>query len=329
MSDEHLSSLAARIAASRKVSEDDVLAMRRLVYSNPLVSEQDAHLITMLDDQLVEAHPTWTAFLSELVCDYLVHQELPEGYVNETKAQWLIQHISANGFLKSDTELELLINVMECARRVPHALTAFALAQVKTAVLDGEGPLAHGGILQQGKITAGEVNLLRRILSAASGEAQIAISRHEAEVLFELHDATCDADNDPEWNTLFIQSIAQYLMSLSLHEPPTFEEALRREKWLMDQPQNLNTQSMGGFFGRMFSGSLSAFRQSQSELNNVDQSGVIATAENITQDEAVWLIERIMQDGQVSLLERQLLAYIHQSKPPMHIALENFIQQVA
>jgi hypothetical protein len=329
MSDEHLSSLAARIAASRRVSEDDVLAMRRIVYSSPIVSEQDAHLITMLDDQLVDAPPSWSTFLSELVCDYLVHQELPEGYVNEAKAQWLIQHISANGFLKSDTELELLINVMECARRVPHALTAFALAQVKIAVLDGEGPLAHGGILQQGKITIGEVNLLRRILSAASGEAQIAISRHEAEVLFELHDATCDADNDPEWNTLFIQSIAQYLMSLSLHEPPTFEEALRREKWLMDQKESVNAQTLGGFFGRMFSGSLSAFQHSQSEANYLDRSSATATAEKITQDEAVWLIDRIMQDGQVSMLERQLLAYIHQSKPPMQPTLENFIQQVA
>jgi hypothetical protein len=329
MSDEHLSSLAARIAASRKVSEEDVLAMRRLVYSHPLVSEQDAHLITMLDDQLVEAPSSWSAFLSELVCDYLVHQELPEGYVNEAKAQWLIQHISANGFLKSDTELELLINVMECARRVPHALTAFALDQVKIAVLEGDGPLARGGILQKGKITQGEVNLLRRILSAASGEAQIAISRHEAQVLFELHDATCHANNDPTWNELFIQSIAQYLMSLSLHEPPTFEEAVRREKWLMDQSKNLNAQSLGGFFGRMFSGTLSAFRNSQPETNVVDQNYLATQAENITHDEAVWLIERIMQDGQVSVLESQLLAYIHQCKPNMHPTLDTFIQQVA
>jgi hypothetical protein len=325
MSDEYLSSLAARIAASRKVSAEDVMMMRKQVYSCELIKEQDAHVIALLDDNLVEADPSWTVFLSEVICDYLVHQEMPEGYVNATKADWLINHISANGHIKSDTELELLIKVIESARRVPHTLTAFALNQVKSAVLDGEGPLARGGMLQKGKITKGEACLIKRIMTAASGEAQIAISRHEAEILFDLHEATVDSDNDPEWNDLFIKSIAQYLMSLSLHEPPTFEEAVRREAWLSQK-----TEGLGGFFGRMFTGSLSAFRHSQSDENTLsDSEAQRKAAEKITESEAIWLIERIMKDGGVSVLETQLLNYIRDEKPDLHPVVEAMIQEVA
>ncbi len=324
-----ISALCAHMAASRCAKLDDVLTMRRVIYAKSLISEQDATLVLSLDDSLVDVDPSWSEFLTEVICDYLVHQQLPEGYVDENKAQWLVRHVSANGFVKSDTELELLIKVIEAARRVPHALTAFALEQVKKAVLDGEGPLARGGLLQKDRVTASEVTLLRRILTAASGEAQIAISKIEAEILFEIHDKTRDANNDPEWQDLFVRSLAQYLMSISLYQPPSFEEAVRREKWLAEQ-----TPHVGGFFSRMISGSMAALSYGHSTSDNgalnIDRNASLAEAGKVTESEALWLIERIMKDGQVSELENRLLDYIQREQPDLHPTLTQMMSsQVA
>ena len=60
----------------------------------------------------------------------------------------------------------------------------------------------------------------------------VAITRSEAELLFDIADATNEAENDPAWTDLFAKAIANAIMAASGYSAPNREEALRREAWL-------------------------------------------------------------------------------------------------
>ena len=62
-------------------------------------------------------------------------------------------------------------------------------------------------ILEDGVIDASEVTKLREILYADD-----MIDRDEAELLFELNDATTGKDNASEWEKFFVASLVKYLL---------------------------------------------------------------------------------------------------------------------
>ena len=98
-----------------------------------------------------------------------------------------------------------------------------------------------------------ETELVRRMLYAFGGDANIAITRQEAEILFDINDATAEAENHPAWSDLYVKALASFLMATSGYQAPTRQEALRREAWL-DTP----TAGVGGFMSQMLAGSLNA-----------------------------------------------------------------------
>jgi hypothetical protein len=62
-------------------------------------------------------------------------------------------------------------------------------------------------LLVDGIIDAAEVNELKEILYADG-----VIDTEEAEFLFEINDAVSGKENDPSWETLFIDAITSYLL---------------------------------------------------------------------------------------------------------------------
>jgi len=62
-------------------------------------------------------------------------------------------------------------------------------------------------LLADGIIDAAEVNELKEILYADG-----VIDSEEAEFLFEINDAVSGKENDPSWETLFIDAITSYLL---------------------------------------------------------------------------------------------------------------------
>src|SRR6185295_9949435 len=160
-----------------------------------------------------------------------------------------------------------------------------------------EGPLlrSNGGGLEKGRISAGEVALLRRILYAAGGEGNVAITRTEAEALFDINDACRDGQNDPSWTDLFAKAVAASVMTVSGFVPASREDAARREAWLASEPAAMN--AVGGFIGRMF-GSKPAFGSWKNDglddwraLNSRVEAEE-RSAEVVTEAEATWLAER-------------------------------------
>jgi hypothetical protein len=200
--------------------------------------------------------------------------------------------------------------------------------------VDGDGPLANGRSLERGRVSRDEVDLMRRILYACGGDGNVAITRPEAEVLFDINDATASADNDPAWSELFVKAIANFMMAASGYSVPAREEALRREKWL-DAPSG----GVADFFGRMAAGGLrgffKAYREPDHDIEaawaerNARQSSATAAAETISAHEAEWLARRIGRDGVLHENEKALLRFVRDEAPAVHPSLRSLINKAA
>ena len=171
-----------RMAGVGRISAEDVLTLRRKVFTDGVVQPREAEWLFALNDTCHDNAPEWPAFFVEALVDYTVHQAEPHGYVSPENGQWLVDRISRSGVVKTRTELELLLKVLEQSRQSPDSLVGFALSQVKVAVVEGSGPVRSGASLQPGRIGKAEVELLRRILYAAGGDGNIAVTRTEADI---------------------------------------------------------------------------------------------------------------------------------------------------
>jgi len=313
-----------RIIGKDRLTADDVLAIRRQIYPDGVIGPREAEWLLALDAACPDFDPSWPVLFVEALTDFVVHQMEPAGFVSHENAAWLMAKLGADGRIASATELELLVKILESATACPPQLSAYALAQVKEAVVSGEGPLRHGQSLAPGRVTAGDVDLLRRTLYAAGGAQHIAVTREEADVLFDISDATAGADNDPAWPDLFVKAVANHIMFASGYTPPSREEALRREAWLED-----DTVDIGGFLGRMAS-SLASLVKAQPVPSAEDRPAVSTSlAEAVTAAEAEWLARRITADGRILPHEAALLSFIKRESPLVHPSLQALLDKVA
>ena len=315
----------------------DVLKLRREVFVDGLVSDEEAALLFDLNDHCREFCPEWADFFVESLRDYLVYQVTPRGYISQENADWLIRKIAHDGKLKSATELELLVDVIEKAQSCPEVLVTFALEQVKGAVLAGDEMLRRGKKLTRGVLGEAEVELIRRILYAFGGDGNIAITRAEAEMLFELNDATVEEENSPLWSDLFVKGIANYLMAHSGYEVPSRQQALKREGWIEGR------RGTGGYLAEMGSVRRSDFSQvltsglrdiftiyhrSENETakaRNLAFEHDAREAQGINAQEAEWLIGNLERDGNIHRNERALLAFIREECPDIHPSLNRYV----
>lgn len=325
------------LANADRIDAQDVLRLRREVFSDNIVAAPEAEALISLNAMVAEQSPEWSAFFLEALTDYVIHQAKPQGHVSDENAVWLIDHISKDGRVESRNELELVVKVLETARTSPGLLASYGLKQVADAVLTGEGPLAKGGVLEKGVINAGEAGLMRRILHAMSSPGGLGISQDEAELLFSLNDKTAHEKNDPAWNDLFVRAIANYVLGYSRHALATREEAKRQEAFLDSE-----TPGVGGMIAGMFSGGLSGIVDALRDPRSLFEDGETAArarnedfeagardAERVEAAEARWLAERIGKDGSMHDNERALLKFIGETASEVHGDLKPLLAKVA
>lgn len=304
-----MAELINRIEQSGFVSAQDVLGLRQHFYKDGAIDRGEALAIWSLSDTTPDGDPEWTRFFLEALTTYFVEQSHPRGHVDDTQAEMLIGRIGIDVSMMSNLAFDLLVQIMAKAASAPPRLSAFALDAIRHTVLNGSGPTAHGHSAP-GVITKSDVACVRKVLYAAAGDDHLGISHREAELLFELNDATIESRNDPEWSDLFVKAIACYLMAHMGYRPPSREEALRRSAWLDDTSTNV-----GSFLSRMATGGLDGFKdlfvKKPPRLDpNLERDVAVAAAEEITADETEWLSKRIARDGLVHENERALIAYM-------------------
>lgn len=323
-----LTTLISNIAGKGHADDGDILALRQAIFGDDVaVSEAEAEALLTLNDALDGENPSWTSLYVEALTDYAVHQTKPEGYVDQQTADWLVGRLLRDGRLQTASELELVLRILETAREVPASLSSFALAQIRDGVLRADGDLIGSQVENPGAISAGEVTLLRRALYAAGGGGNIAITREEADLLFDLNDATAGKQNDPAWSDLFVKAVASHLMFTAVAQPPSRDDALRHEEWLDTPDEGLfsfltrGLKSLGGFRT-----SMAVARPQDFVEDKTDE--IIAMNEAISADEAQWLAARLDRDGKLQENERALLAFIKESSPSVHPSLAPYLAKV-
>jgi hypothetical protein len=83
-------------------------------------------------------------------------------------------------------------------------------------------------------------------------------------VLFDINDATADADNHPSWRDLFVKAIANCVMSASGYAAPAREIALARDAWL-DRRGDLALESIVSGMGSGLKNFLTGYRKQTDE----------------------------------------------------------------
>ncbi len=322
----------AAIANRNKITADDVLYLRRNVYQDGMSARGELESLFALDGACQDKASEWAAFLIEAVCDYVVHQEKPEGYLSEANATWLQSVIVRDGRVDRATELELMVRVLETARTTPASFSDFVLAKTQSAICEPHGVLASVDGNSMMRISGEAAAVVRRVLYATGGHSNVAVTKSEAELMFNLNDRASDGQNDPAWNELFVKAIANFMMATSGYKVQTREKALAQDGFL-DAP----TAGLGGFLSRMISGSLSD-RMDWREGNSIEDlfagrnaatDADVSDAERVTSDEAAWLALRINGDGQWGANERALVEFLKAESPALHPEFQKILAKVA
>jgi hypothetical protein len=309
------------IQSRGSISAEDVLTLRREVFPDGVVCRNEAEALFRLNDASLEAAPEWAEFFVEALMDHIVYQKEPRGYVEEQDAAWLIERVSHDGCVETMAELELLIRVMEKAYATPESLHCFVLAQVRQAVVLGHGALVRDKVLTPGVVGKAEVELLRRILFAPGSEGVVAISRQEAETLFDIAEDTADANNHADWYEMFCKAIANYLLAANKMTVPSREEVFASHQWL-NSDEGINWSGafdrtavasefktgLGSLFSGIFGGK--SHMEKIHEERNAQHAREADIAAKIDTVEANWILERIHKDGRFSDIERALLSFL-------------------
>lgn len=320
------------ILACGTITNADLARFRRVFYEDGIVSSEEAEILFKLSRCNFDG-TAWADFFVEALTDYLVFQAHPQGYVTSENAHWLLDRISHGGFVTSKIELDLAVSVLDKARWAPVSLAKFALDQIKHAVVTGTGPLRADPSATAGTITAGEVDLLRRILYAFGGDGHVAITREEADVLFDIDEAVAHAAPNPAWTDLFVKAVANVIMATSGYAVPSREQALRQEASL-DTPEQKT--SVLAFLLSMVRSNLSSVRDAYHDQTSEERALArlehqrieIITNESISEADASWLASRLGRDGRMSPSETALVAYLRSENPNIHPTLSKAVEHL-
>lgn len=313
------------IIARGIIKDTDVLAMRRKFYEDGRIAVEEIENLFALDAACPVQDAAWPLCFIEMVTDYVVSQARPAGYVTMENADWLLGRIAKGGRIGTKTNLDLLINVIDKARWVPEPLAIFALEQVAAAIEDGLGPMRDRNTgAAPGTVTANDVEWLRRILYAYAGDANVAISRAEADVLFAINDMTANAQNTPDWTDLFMKAIANHVLAASGYAVPSREEALARDRWL-DQRGEAGPVAIA----QSILGELAGYRpmnELERELVKLERIRVsIVTQADVSAPEVEWLSARLARDGKLTENEVKLLEFLAAEGPAIDPSLEAIV----
>ena len=317
-----LQDLAAGIGTVGTATPDDVLALRRAVWADGVISPEEAAVIFALNARLTEPLREWVDFFVEALSVWLVDEQEPRGYVDDLQARWVLAQIGEGGPVATPAELELLVRVMEKAVSTPEALRSFVLDQLEKSAISA------------GCVTANEVKLLRRVLFASGGDRPAGVSKREAEMLFRIKDACLTGDNAPEWKQLFVQGVANHLQGFGGFAPVS-----RTREADLDAFMTTPQPNVLGFFGRMMGVGVkkplpnlrsehlgddpdmfharsrdgTQFAHIDDELLGRDLQSAARAAAVVSPQESTWLSLEANRDSQIDEFEQALFDFLKQA----------------
>jgi hypothetical protein len=127
-----------------------------------------------------------------------------------------------------------IVAAIDQAPNLAPDLAVMALEEVRRGVLTGEGPTTRGRVHFSRTIDATDTAMCEIILIAAGGEAGKPVTREEAEVLFEIHEAALEREDNGHFDDLFVKAIAHHVLAAAGHAVPPRAVALDRKAAIAD-----------------------------------------------------------------------------------------------
>ena len=306
----HFRDLAAQAAAAGQISAEEILELRQAGWADGKMDPDEAETLFHANDHLAEPTAEWCDFFVEALSEFVVNTVDPKGYVDPDMGEELVLRIDRDGRVGTLAELELLVRVSEKAISLPGPLKAYALKQIEDAVLNGDGPTRHGSLDAAG-INATECALLRRLIFAPGSDRPAAVGKAEAEMLFRIKDAALYENNAPDWEKLFVQGVANFLLGFGGKEPLPIERAAELEAFM-----GAEGAGVGSFLARMMKSDVEdSVGQAFGSLLDIapNAAGIdeqVEEALQLTEAEEVWLLDHIDLDEELDPMEKALLAFI-------------------
>ena len=296
---EGLKAALASFGEGRFVGAKDVALLRQGVFKDGVVSDDELDALFSLGERAPEGDPEWAHFFAEAAADFYLREEQPHGYFTEEEFTTLKARVTRDRRHASPLEIGLLVKLLETAVSTPPAMTDFTAEQLMASIRDKKGGP---------RVSAQDVVLIRRFVFATGGAGNVAVTRREAEFLFDVSDMTAGAKNDPTWTEFFVKAVANHLMAHIGYVAPSREEAVAAHAFLSDR-----SVDFCDFFRRMIAGGLSGLKpdgqSAQAQRNAAREAGVVA-AEIVTADEADWVADRIGRDGALHPGEEALVRHL-------------------
>lgn len=254
----------------RPIDTADVIALLQEVYADGIGTREEAEELIAFDLSLSEATPGWTEFFAAGIADHLVRRHAPFDILDAEKTAWLIETLRKGRHTVTASGFAVLLHLIESARDVPPQLVAFAIRQVRSAVLANRRPASSVRLPINRIIDSDTAALVRRVVLGCAGLSMRAVVREEAEALFDLHDLTASGANDTDFDDLFFKAVSHHLIAEAGHNVPSRGMALAR---------------------------LSEFPRGEGQ------------ATPLGPEETAWLATRIMRDGRPTAVEFELLQF--------------------
>jgi hypothetical protein len=327
------------------LTADDALTMRRIIYGQSLTVDQtvglaEADALFKLNADAGQLAPEWCALFIEAMTDFVVRQQNPVGYVDDARADWLMGAVQRSGRVRGD-EVEMMIHVLEEADQVPAKLSAFVLSSVKAVIL--------ARLQQTGGLSALDIDSLRRLVFAKGGDSNVAVTRPEAEALFDLNDAQAGGPANPAWSDFFVRAVANAVLFVPVWAPD--REAERdHERWLADtsihplrriaaalsHPAESGAEILEslrevtpGAMGRNSLGEAILMDDIKPLRDRYAADDALETqAEAVTADEAHWLVDRIGRDGRYDANEHALIDFLRANARSIDPELSKMVGQL-
>jgi hypothetical protein len=316
------------------IKDIDVRNFRAATYKYGVTAD-DAEILFRANESCPIQDPSWARFFIAAISDYLINRVEPEGYLTAEKGAWLIARLSRSEWVRTKTEIELLLEVLEKSRWSPASLVRFALSQVSHAVFDGSGPLRGGQMRETGCIREHEVEFIRRVVYAFGGDGCVGITRAEAEVLFDIDGALSQYAAIPAWTDFFVKAILNVVMASAGYAVPPRELALQRDPaipgdadlrgWAGAPLLSVATSSLDSVWDLYTEQSAEHRALARLERQRIE----IITNEEITEGEADWLAARLGRDGRLTANQTALVVYLLRRSPNVPAVLGKRIAVLA
>jgi hypothetical protein len=184
------------------IDADEVLAIKERLYKDGVIDRDEADFLFNLNDAVSGKtnHESWKSFFIEAITDHVLEDDETPGKIDDDEANYLIDKIKGDGQV-DEIELALLVNICEKAKgESPEAFSSFVLSSIKSA------------IIEDGVVDLEEVQMLRKAIYGAGGAGGAEVDRAEADLLFEINDATSGNENASEWKHFFVEALSKHVL---------------------------------------------------------------------------------------------------------------------